>query len=167
MTDLKEPKKPSYVGPKKVNLTLRGVGTDTLKYTFPTSMAYHKAVQMIFTDPGEGIDPISIRDGVDRLDVVPRDVTALIWPKEELILRKSSKSYIVLDLFFETGMHSVAITGENRLRIAYKALEPLLGKKPNEKSPAIVINQEENKKAYIKHESVLMAMRSSEFMDDE
>jgi hypothetical protein len=152
-------KRKSYVGPKKVEVYLRGYKSP-VEVTFPNSMAYHKFRREFIKNSNE--ETLQVWNGVNRVDFEPSAIDVLSFPKSELVLRKASKAYIAVDLFFGSGKKvRVHITGENRLRIIYKDLEKYLGATPKEDSPFLEIMQEENRGAYIRHDDVLVGIQSS------
>lgn len=154
-----EEKKPSYVGPKRVAVTFRG-DSEPLFLNFPTSISYKKGLKTILENPDE--ENVVVKKGLNRFDVDANYVTSVIFPAEELELRKSSKVVINVELVFELGVrYLVPIAGENRMRIVYKKLQELMGKTPDEDHSWIEINQEENKKAYIKHQNPLIAVKAT------
>jgi len=153
------PKRPSYVGPKKVQVTLQQFG-DPVEITFPTSIAYHKFINLLTKKPDE--ENLQIWDGVNRIDFDMTHVDAVIFPQSELVLRKASRQFIAINIFFKKGRrYKIITTGENRLRIAYKQLEQKIGRTPEENA-FIEIPQEENKSAFIRHDDVIVGLYSNE-----
>lgn len=153
------PKRPSYVGPKKVQVILQQF-PDPIDVTFPTSIAYHKFIDFLTKKPHE--ENLKIRDGVNRIDFEITNVGAVIFPQSELVLRKASRQFIAIDIFLLNGRrYRVITTGENRLRIVYKQLEQKIGLKPEE-GAFLEIPQEENKSAFIRHDDVIIGLYSNE-----
>jgi len=151
---MKDEKRPSYVGEKTVLLYLNSYKLP-VKVTFPTSIKYNKAIDLIQCDLVE--DYISYRKGDNRYMVYPLAVDAVIFPAEELTFRKCSHDMFLITILFDDGNKiSVPITGEYRMRINYKQLEGLISSTPRDKF--IKINQEENKAAYIRHVSPIIGI---------
>ena len=159
---MSEQKKESFVGPKKLYVYLKEQ-IDPLLVTFPTSINFHKAVRMV---KGE-VDGLmfEVWNGLQRFSIAASDVQAFIFPVEELVLRKSSKTFLYLEIMFEGGDNfRVIIAGENRLRIIYKQLEEMVGAGVKGENQWIVIPQEENKQATIRYSKPIIAL-TSDFME--
>ncbi len=158
--DTAKPKKQSFVGPKTLLMYFKGI-KDPIEVTFPTSINFHKAVKAV---KGEIEEPVfSIWDKLNRISFSTSSVEALIFPQEQLSLRKSSKVFLYLKLTFDNGVaFDLTIAGENRLRIVYKQLEELVGKPAGDKNVWLVIPQEENKHAHVKFQSTLISIKSYE-----
>jgi hypothetical protein len=149
--------KPSYVGPKKVQLSLCAYNL-IHDVVFPTSIAYHRFVKDLTSNTD---DVVEVWNGVERINVSLHAVDAVAFPLDQLVLRKASKSIIKLSLIFESGkQYSMHLTGDNRLRIVYKKLLDRIGATPSRQS-FIEIHQEENKVALVRHSEVIVGIVSS------
>lgn len=151
-------------GPKHTFIKMVGT-SEPVSVVFPSSIQYNKAVKIITEDFDDW--DVEIRLQSYRVDINPTSVDWLTHDPKYLELRKSSKIFIGMQLIFECGKTvNIPICGEHRMRIAYKALESLIGKAPDKDlnsdrfNTFIKINQEENKSAYIRYTSALAFIKT-------
>lgn len=149
-------KRKSYVGPKTLDLYLKGFNVP-MTVTFPTSIQYNRALELIINTDERWEDSISHGEGNERYEIHPKKVDAIMFAKDQLVLRKNAGQFVAITLTFEDGtVYEVVVAGIHRMRINYKRLAPLVGGTPSKMF--IKINQEENKAAYIRHDKMLIAV---------
>lgn len=150
-----KPKKPSYVGPKIVNLKIKDRVQEVV---FSSSIVLNKVIkQLVGTDPKES-EVLHLFEGSERISILFDNIDA-IWFSQDKLFEIDRKDVYNFTLFFEDGSSiTFPVLSEIRLRINYKMLEEFIGKSETPNNNFIEIPQEKTKAAYIRFTSKLVAI---------
>lgn len=153
----KKEKKPSYMGPRTVNLLVNDQIVET-KFSSPITLN-DTILVLIGTKPKDS-EFVVVHDGGVRISCLYDKIDGVWFHQNQL--NSQDKDLYFFTLFMEDGSQvKFPVISVVRLRIYYKILEKLIGKEQSDFNGFVEVAQELNKAAYIRIKGRLIAISTS------